>query len=156
MPRVAEHHHESPQGALGASDLKLAEVRPVDLGLLARQCLEAQESLSRLTRPVSTNNATEVIGSSRIAALLDHLKQPARTQALVLFELLDDEWQERVGHRGPRRQRLGFDAGMPKHALHGGVMHAELVRDRADTPFLGVEEAENVGLGFLGNHGSPR
>src|SRR5678815_5637247 len=43
--RPREHEHETPQRPLGGPDLELAEVAPVDLGLLAGQGLEPEERL---------------------------------------------------------------------------------------------------------------
>jgi hypothetical protein len=37
-PRVAQHHNERPERALGLPDAQLAEVGPIDLRLFARQC----------------------------------------------------------------------------------------------------------------------
>src|SRR5580704_8150203 len=53
--RVAEHHHEGPQRTLGAADLELAEVRPVDLRLLARHGPQPLERLRRLARAKTTD-----------------------------------------------------------------------------------------------------
>ncbi len=50
--RVAEHHHEGHQRALRTPDPHLAEVDPVDLGLLAGQSLEAQTGLGHRARPL--------------------------------------------------------------------------------------------------------
>ena len=154
LPREAEHHHERPQNALGAADLKLSEVRPVDLRLLARQRSEALKRLRRLARTVATDDASEVIRAARIAARLDHLEQPARAQARVFLQLLDDEHDERICHRWPRRERLWLDARLQQDALHGRMVHAELIGNRADAPLLCVKEAEDFGLRFLWDHGA--
>src|SRR5690606_2118781 len=50
---------------------------------------------------------------------------------------------------------LGPDAGLRQHALHGRVVHAELPRDRAHAPALGVEEAQDIRLAFFADHGVP-
>ena len=47
LPRVAQHHHEGHQRAPRAADLQVAEVRPVDLRLLAGQGAQAQVGLGR-------------------------------------------------------------------------------------------------------------
>jgi hypothetical protein len=79
--RVAEHHDEGPQRTLGAADLELAEVRPVDLGLLARHRPQPLESLRRFSRAKAADEAPEMIGPAGVAALFDHDEQPARAEA---------------------------------------------------------------------------
>jgi hypothetical protein len=49
--RVREHDDEEPEGALAARDLDLADVRPIDLGLLTNEGLGAQVGLARRSRP---------------------------------------------------------------------------------------------------------
>ena len=93
-----QHHHESPQHALGASDLHLSEVRPVDLRLLTGQRFQALKCLCWLAWPVPTDHASKVIRTARIAARFDHLEQPTRAEARIFLELLDDERGEWVGH----------------------------------------------------------
>src|SRR5262249_39444246 len=107
----------------------------------------------RLLRAVPADDAAEVIGTTGIAACLDHLEQAARAQPRMLGELLDDEWHERICERGPRRNRLRRHARLSQHTLHRGVVHAELSSDRPDSPLLGMEEALNLRFGFFGDHG---
>ena len=51
-PAVRQDQHEADQPPLGATDLDLAEMRPVDLPLLARQRAQADVRLGGLARPV--------------------------------------------------------------------------------------------------------
>src|SRR5437868_6328331 len=51
-----------------------------------------------------------------------------------------------------RGDDLRVDARLPEHALYGGVVQPELASDGAERPLLGVVEAEDLGLGFLGDH----
>jgi hypothetical protein len=148
-PGVAEHHHERPERPERAADLQLAEVGPIDLGLLARERAKALERLRGLLRTKPTDDTTEVIGPAEVAALFDHDEESARTKVGVLSELLDDERHERIDHRGPWRDHLCVDAGVPQHALDGGVMQPELARDGADRPALTVIEAHYFRLRFL-------
>jgi hypothetical protein len=84
----------------------LAEVRPIDLTLIAGQGLEALESLGGLTRSMTRDDAPEVIGAARIAALPHHLEQPTGAESGVLLELLHQERDERIGHRRARHDGL--------------------------------------------------
>jgi hypothetical protein len=70
-----------------------------------------------------------MIGPAGVAALLDHDEQPARAQAWVLLELLDDEGDVRVDHGRPRRDYLPIDARLSQHALHRRVMDAAALVD---------------------------
>ena len=45
--RIRQSHHETRQRTLGAAHHHMAEVRPIDLRLLARKHLELQKRLSR-------------------------------------------------------------------------------------------------------------
>ncbi len=80
---------------------ELAEVRPVDLRLLARHRPQPLESPRRFSRAKAADEAPEMIGPAGVAALFDHDEQPARAEARVLLELLDDEGDVRVDHRWP-------------------------------------------------------
>src|SRR5688572_20878286 len=155
-PGVAEHHDERPEGAYRSTNLQLAEVRPIDLGLLARQSAQALERLGRLLRTKATHDASQVIGASWIAALLDHAEDAARGQLRVLLELLDDEGDERIDHRWARRDDLRIDARLSKHALYRGVMETQLASDRADRPLLSMVEAHDLRLGLVRHHGHLR
>ncbi len=148
----AQHHDERPENALGAPDLDLSEVGPVDLRLLAGERFEALKRLRWLARPIAANDSTEVIGAALIASLLDHLKQPARAQPRVFLELLDDERQKRIRHRWPWCHRGYLDASLLKHALDRGVMDTELPGDRAHRPLLCMEQPQYVGFRLLGDH----
>ncbi len=57
MSRVGQHHHEGHQRPLGAADGELAEVRPVDLRLLARQGAQPQVRLGRRPRALAGHDA---------------------------------------------------------------------------------------------------
>src|SRR5580658_1909818 len=71
--RVAEHHHEQPQGALGAIDGDLAHVGPVNLGLLAQQGLGAQIDLAARARTDGGDIVPQRADRARKAARLQHV-----------------------------------------------------------------------------------
>src|SRR5450432_164098 len=85
LPRETQHHHEGPQDSLGASDLHLSEVRPVDLRLLTGERFQALKCLCWLAWTVPTNDAPEVICTAGITARFDHLEQATRTKARIFL-----------------------------------------------------------------------
>src|SRR5262252_6141015 len=74
----------------------MAEVSPVDLGLLARQAAQAQIGLCRPAWPMTGNKVTEVIRTAAIAALAHHDEQTARRQFRELLQRRADERQIRL------------------------------------------------------------
>ena len=80
LPRVAEHHDEGHQRTPRAADLEMAEVAPVDLGLLARQGAQTQIGFGLRTRPMAGDEVAEVIGAAAIAAFAHHRIQAAGRQ----------------------------------------------------------------------------
>ncbi|MGK3961558.1 hypothetical protein WMF38_51685 [Sorangium sp. So ce118] len=76
-PRIPEHHDEGPERAKRPADSQLAEVRPVDLRLLAGQRAEPLERLRRLLGAQTADHPTQMIGTARIAALLEHDEEAA-------------------------------------------------------------------------------
>ena len=155
LPREAQHHHEGDERPRRRAHGELAEVRPIDLGLLAGQRAQPQERLRRRPRPMARDDGAEVVGAARVAARLDHHVQAAGAEARVLGERLDDEGNEGIGDRSARLHR-GDRAGLREHAPHGAVVMAELGADGANGPLLGVEEAEDLRLAIGPDHGAPR
>src|SRR6516164_1796964 len=105
----------------------MAEVSPVDLGLLARQAAQAQIGLCRPAWPMTGNKVTEVIRTAAIAALAHHDEQTARRQFRELLQRRADERQIRLDLRSARwravlRQTL--------------VVHAQLPSNGTDAPLL--------------------
>ena len=142
--REAENHHEAHQRAFRTADLHLAEVSPVDLGLLAGKGLQAQISLGRRLRPLGRDHVAEVALAPLVAALAHHLVEPAGGQLRIASQCLADEGHEGIELRAPVPPR------MPKHSVVGqyapdrDVMDAELACDGADLPLLGVMEAQDL------------
>ena len=88
---VAQHQDERHQGAFGASDGELSEVRPVDLSLLARKGAKAQIRFTGPARAQLRDAMTEVVGTARVAARLDHVEQPCGGQGGESLQRLGDE-----------------------------------------------------------------
>ena len=88
---VAQHQDERHQGAFGASDGELSEVRPVDLSLLARKGAKAQIRFTGPARAQVRDAMTEVVGTAGVAARLDHVEQPSGAQRGEAFQRLGDE-----------------------------------------------------------------
>ena len=147
--RVTQHHHEAHQRALRAPDPDLAEVGPVDLGLLAGQGLEAQIGLGHGSRPLGRDHVAEVALAPPVAALDRHLVEPGGGQPGPDRQGLADEGQERIDHRRPAPSQMHGLSGGRHRALDRGVMNAELAGDRADLPLLGVIQAQDLGTRLL-------
>ena len=148
-PRMAEHHHEAHQQTLRAADLHRAEVRPVDLALLAGKGVEAQIGLRHRPGTLGRDQIAEVALASPVAALAGHLVEPAGGQPGPGRQGLADEGQEGVELRGLASPQLQRHPGLGDDAVDRVVMDAELARDRADLPLLGKEQAQDLGPGLL-------
>ena len=107
LPAEAQHHDEGHQRALGAPDLHVAEVPPVDLALLARQRLQAQIGLGRAARSQLRDMGAELTGATGITACLCHPEQACGTERRVLRQCLDDQRVVGVDNRRPSGP-LGF------------------------------------------------
>ena len=105
LARVAQHHDERHQRTAGAADLQVAEMRPIDLRLLAGQAAQPQIGLRRAARPMLGDEMAEVIGAAAIAALARHREQAAGGQRRELLQRLADQRQVGVDLRRPRLPR---------------------------------------------------
>lgn len=117
--RPGQHGDKAHQRAARTADLKVPEVRPVNLHLFARQGAQAQVGLGRGTRPVPRDEVAEVIGAARIAARLDHAVQAAGRQARKLRERLQDEGQIGVDRRGAAGRPEARQARLGEYARDG-------------------------------------
>jgi len=142
--RVAQHHHEGHQWALGAAHHQVAEVRPVDLRLLARQRAQAQEGLGRRARAVAGHEVAEVVGPAGVAALAHHGVQPAGGQRGELGQCVADEGQVEVDLAGAQRGIGAHHAGLGDHALHGVAVQVQLAGDGADAPGFSLVQAQDL------------
>jgi hypothetical protein len=125
---------------------------PVDLGLLAGQRPDPQVRLGRRSGTIARHDRPAVVGPARVAAAPDHLEEPAGAQARVLLERLLDEGHVGVGHRRPHRHAPGVEPRLREHAPDGAVVQAELCGDGADTPLLGMVEAQDRRLSVAADH----
>ena len=149
---VAQHQDERHQGAFGASDGELSEVRPVDLSLLARKGAKAQIRFAGPARAQLRDAVTEVVGAARVAACCDHVEQPSGGQGGEAFQRLGDERHVGVELGGATRAlALTLDACLAQHPLDGGVMDAELGGDGAHPPVLDEVVAQDLRLEFVVN-----
>ena len=144
---VAQHQDERHQGALGASDGELAEVCPVDLGLLAGQGAKAQIRCTGPARAQLRDAVAEVVGAAAVAAHLDHVEQPRGGQGGEALQRLGDESHVGVELRGPTRTPApALHPGLAQYPLDGGVVDAELGGDGAHRPVLDEVVAQNPRL----------
>src|ERR1700683_4151977 len=96
----------------------MAEVSPVDLGLLARQAAQAQIGLCRPAWPMTGNKVAEVIRTAAIAALAYHDEQTARRQFRELLQRCADERQIRLDLRSARWRAVLRQTGLWQNSHH--------------------------------------
>src|SRR5690606_36917654 len=123
---------------LSAADGDLAEVRPVDLRLLAGQDLAADECVGGTTRAHPAHDGAEAALRARVAACNDHRPKTARPQPRMLRERRLDEWNVRIHEPGALHLLRDGEPAMREHAFDRVVVTTELARDRADRPSLDV------------------
>ena len=153
-PRIGEHHHEGHQRALGAPDRQVAEVRPVDLPLLARQRAQTQERLRRRTRSKPRDRMAESVRMAQIAPCPAHLEESARGEPRILRPRLFDERHEFVDLRRPRDRGLRQPV-LEQHAFDDVVVDAELGSDGPDRPALDRGQSNDRCLHLGVDHRSP-
>ena len=145
VPGVAQHHDERHQGAFGAPDGELAEVRPVDLALLARQGAKSQIRFARAMGAQLRDAVAEVVGSAGVAPCLDHVEQPSGGQGREPLQRLGDERHVGVKLRGPSPAlTLALYACLAQRPLDGVVVDAELGGDGAHPPAPDEVIAQNL------------
>jgi len=81
---VRQRDHEAGQGPASAAHHDMAEVRPIDLPLLARERLQTQERLADL-RTQAGNCSPQLNDTTAIAAIGNHLMDASRPQPGMLI-----------------------------------------------------------------------
>ena len=146
LAREAQHHDERHQRTARPADLEVAEMRPIDLCLFARQAPQTQIGLGLAARPMASDEMTKVIRPALVAAFTDHRVEPAGGQCRKCRQRLVDERQIRVDQRLSWRRPEFGQPGLGQDAPHDAVMDVQLPRDGADGPFFGVVEAQDLRL----------
>ena len=158
--RVAEHHDKGHQRTPGAADLKMAEVAPVHLRVLARQRAQAQVGLDRWARAQPGRHGAEVRGAAHKNAFADHGVQPRRGERGVLGQRLLDEGPVRVDAAGAQRRRMDRRAVARHNTAHDVAVHVQPPGDGAHAPLLdGVQPLDlrnQVRCGPCATPGGPR
>ena len=144
--RVREHDDESPERSGRPQDHERADVSPVDLSLLARQGLDAEEHLALRGRPSLEHVPAERAQAARVAALDEHVEDAGGDEPRVTSQRLVDERDVRIEHAsvGPGGAGLGAEAA--EHARDRVEVDAELRRDRSALPVLGEVQAADLRL----------
>src|SRR3954452_16826702 len=128
----------------------MAEVRPIDLPLLASKGLELQKRLT--TRPTkSGNGAAQLHDASAVASIPNHLKDARGQQARMLLESLANELNVGIDNRGTKRLRTLEPLALDRVA-NGIGMDIQFARDGADLPMFGVKITSNLRAGFRTDH----
>ena len=148
--RIRQRDDEAGQSAAGAAHHDVAEVRPVDLALLAGKGLQAQKRLADGGAQAG-HRAPQLDDAAGITAIADHLVNAGGAQPRMLVQGLADELGVRIDEGRPQRLRvaetLRFDG-----VAHGVGMHAQFAGDGADLPVFGVKVAANLCAGFGTDH----
>jgi hypothetical protein len=151
LARVAQHHHEGHQSALGPAEGEPTKVRPVHLGLLAWQAAKAQIRLGLRPGPIVGNQMTKVVGAAAEAALSHHGVEPAGGEARVALEYLAHKGQIGIDQRGTMRPHAFGQPRLGEHSIDGAMVHPELPGDGADRPLLHMEVAQDLRFELRGN-----
>ena len=149
-PRPGEDHAEGRERALRVADAEVAEVAPVDLGLLARVDLDAQINLARAGWPHLGQVAPERDDAEGVATLLDLGEEPDSGQCWVVGEALDDE-----GFVGIECALGSFRVGrkmIRQSPADSGVMDTEATGDGLDAPALDEHQPSHLGPHLGGDH----
>ena len=96
--RPTQRHHERVQRAPRSSDLDVAEVPPVDLGLLTRDHVQPGERLGLGPGPDLGDEPTKVRLAALVAPIAHHVKQARGVELGILGQGRFDEGKERVEH----------------------------------------------------------
>jgi hypothetical protein len=143
-PRVAQHHDESHQRTLGATNEQVAEVTPVHLRLLARECAQAQIRLCSWARAVRGHDVAEVVGAARVAPAAHHGVQPAGGECGELRQGIEHEGQVGLDLAGAQRGWGAHNAGLLEHPFDGVAVQVQLAGDGAHAPALSLVQAQDL------------
>ena len=141
-PGPGQNHHKGHQGSTGLPDLDVTEVAPVALRLFTGQGAQAQVGLCWGAGTVPGDDVAKVVGSPLVSALDDHGVQPAGREVGKLLQGLLNKGQVGGHARGALCGHDGCGAGLGEHAHDGLAVHAQLGRDSAHRPVLGVVVAQ--------------
>src|ERR1700680_1292388 len=153
--REAQYHDEGLQGTLTARHFVLAEVRPIDLRLLAWERTQLKKGFTAPAWPQTQlgNPVTEVVGSPGVAALAGHVIELARRQLRVSRQQLAQPRQIAVELRGAPTSRLHHcQPPSFESPPHRAVMQTEVASDGVASPALDAEQAANLRHQLGGDH----
>ena len=91
--RPGKNHDEGHQRPARAADVKVAEMGPVDLPLLAGKRAQTQVRFAARTRPVQRDQVAEVIRAATVATLAHHQVQPTGGEGWKFLQGIADEGQ---------------------------------------------------------------
>src|SRR6202022_2091088 len=148
LPRPRQHHHEGHQRPARATDLQMAEVRPVDLALFTGQGAQAQIGLRYGPWTVQRDQMPEVMRVAPVAALIDHRVQATGRKRRKLLQRLMDERQVSIDLRGSQHGTDSGQTGLGQHALDGAAVDMQLAREGAGAPLLDVVVTQDLRFEF--------
>ena len=98
--RVAEYQNKGHQLVLSTTNGDVTEVTPVDLGLFARQRLQALKGLWLWSGAIAGHLVAKMIRTTTIASLPHHRIETTGGERGVLLQCLHDEREIGVNHDG--------------------------------------------------------
>jgi hypothetical protein len=145
---VPQQQHEAVQRPHAASHPDVTDVRPINLRLFARECLDPHVDFARHRRAVREHETPQSPQTPRVAAVDEHVVDARCHQARIALEGLDDVAAVGVEYARSRLLRLRLGTERPDHSLHHVGVDAKLRRDRPPLPVLGKVESTDLDLGF--------
>jgi hypothetical protein len=146
VARIAQYQYEGHERAARATDRYVSKVTPVALCLFAGQRAQTQIGFRRRARAMAGDDGAEAAFPAAIAALANHRLQTAGGQRWELGQRLADERQVGIDLGRPPRRADARQSGLRQDPADGFGMHAQLLGDRSDAPFLDVIIAKNPRL----------
>src|ERR1017187_9009242 len=128
----------------------MAEVRPVDLGLLACKHLQLQEGFA-LLRTQAGHGAAQLHDAAAVAAVPNHLEDARGAQPRMLIERLANKPNIRIDD-GRTKRRCAVETLALDGIANGIGMNVEFTGNGADLPVLDVKVAANLRASFRTDH----
>jgi hypothetical protein len=135
----------------GAAHGDFAEMRPIDLSLLGRKHVQAQERLRSPETQIG-NDAAQLKHTARIATVANHLEDARGAKLRILFQSLADEGQVGIGQSAA--QRLSAIEAVRFNRVANSVrMDLKFTGNRADLPvFAKEEQMTDLHTGLCADH----
>jgi len=153
--RIRERKDKTGQAPARAADLDFTEMRPIDLGLLARERVQPKEYFG-FSGPQAGNNTAKGNEAALVSALTQHLVNSSGTESRVGSKgSLDkaDVWIR----QGCAQDTRPIETIRFQRVAHCVRMNAQVYGNGPNLPMLDIEKSPNLRNCFRRNHrSSPR